>query len=137
MSKKKGFPAEVVTTIVHRDNGKCARCGKHVTHLQRGFSWSVHHRRPRSRGGTSLVWVDLAANGVVLCGSGTTGCHGWVESNRAEAVAAGFIVSALGVRTAADIPIRHHEYGLCYLNDYGGVDRIEEGWTPEAIEAWT
>lgn len=36
----------------------------------------VHHRVKRSQGGT---WSP--ANLLDSCGSGTTGCHGWVEAN--------------------------------------------------------
>jgi hypothetical protein len=30
-------------------------------------------------GGTSSDAIGQAVNGVPLCGSGTTGCHGWTE----------------------------------------------------------
>lgn len=36
---------------------------------------------------------DTCANLLLLCGSGTTGCHGWVESNRFAARAVGLLVS--------------------------------------------
>jgi hypothetical protein len=32
-------------------------------------------------GGTSRQELALAVNGVPLCGSGTTGCHGWAEGH--------------------------------------------------------
>lgn len=51
---------------------RCARCG------QRAANW--HHRLPRSRGGP-----DDPINLVALCGSGTTGCHGWVEHHPEQA----------------------------------------------------
>ena len=43
-------------------------------------------------GGTKRPETNGASNGVVLCGSGTTGCHNEVESDRAEYLAMGFLV---------------------------------------------
>lgn len=39
-----------------------------------GRGTTMHHRRKPGR-----VWS--AANLLHLCGSGTTGCHGWIEAN--------------------------------------------------------
>lgn len=44
-------------------------------------------------GGTKSPAVNLPANLITLCGSGTTGCHGWVEHHPAEAKALGLSVS--------------------------------------------
>lgn len=44
-------------------------------------------------GGSKWPGTNLPSNLLTLCGSGTTGCHGWVESNRTEAMAAGLLVS--------------------------------------------
>lgn len=54
---------------------------------------SIQHRRARGAGGTALPdGVDLA-NYLILCGTGTAGCHGWVETKeRAEAEALGLWV---------------------------------------------
>ena len=41
-----------------------------------GRAGTVHHRAKRSHGGT---WAP--ANLLAACGSGTTGCHGYVEAN--------------------------------------------------------
>lgn len=57
----------------------CARCG------QRGAS--RHEKVARGRGGPRDLF-----NTVILCGSGTTGCHGWVEANPAAAEAEGWWV---------------------------------------------
>jgi hypothetical protein len=40
---------------------------------------TTQHRIARGMGGTSSAKVSHPTNGVCLCGSGTTGCHGWVE----------------------------------------------------------
>ena len=120
--------------VIARDLGCCVRCGKHVAHLERGFAWSIHHRRPRGKGGTSLAWVGAAANLIVLCGSGTTGCHGWIESHRADARADGHLVPLNGIVRADEVAVRHAGLGLVLLTDEGGWRPVEEGPTPESME---
>lgn len=56
------------------------------------------HRLSRAHGGT---WAP--SNGVRLCGSGTTGCHGWVEANPMWAVAGGWRV--LSMQQPEDVPV--------------------------------
>lgn len=43
-------------------------------------------------GGTRDSAANSPANLIALCGSGTTGCHGWVESHREQARADGYLV---------------------------------------------
>lgn len=119
--------------VIVRDLGNCARCGQHVSHLERGRAWSIHHRRPRGAGGTSVAWVNNAANLIILCGSGTTGCHGWVESHRADARASGFLVPLNGIQKADEVAIKHHLLGLVLLTDEGGWVPSNEGPTPESM----
>ncbi|MGF3055641.1 HNH endonuclease [Microbacterium sp. YY-01] len=130
----KGFSTSTVHRIVARDRGACVRCGLLVAHLPRGVAWSVHHRRARGAGGTSVVWVNAASNGVVLCGSGTTGCHGWVESHQREAMTAGWVVSMNGRLRADEVVVRHRVLGVGYLTDDGGWVPVVEGPTPESWE---
>lgn len=120
--------------VIARDMGACARCGRHVAHLERGIAWSIHHRRPRGSGGTSLAWVNEAANQMIACGSGTTGCHGWIESNRREARALGYLVPLNGIQKADEVAINHKTLGLVYFTDGGGWVPVEEGPTPESWE---
>lgn len=117
--------------IIDRDQGCCARCGKHVTDLERGRAWSIHHRRPRGRGGTSLAWVNGAANLIVMCGSGVTGCHGEVESHRAQGRMDGYLIPLNGMQVAEDVPVRHAVHGLVRLTDDGGWVPVLRGPTPE------
>jgi hypothetical protein len=63
-----------------RDDGRCVRCRRHGP-----ANWD--HRKNASQGG---LWAP--SNGQLLCGSGTTGCHGWKTSNPAEAIAEGWAV---------------------------------------------
>jgi hypothetical protein len=73
-----------------RCGGRCERCGT--------AGYTVHHRRKRSQGGT---WDP--SNLLALCGSGTTGCHGWVEANPAAAMELGFWLS--NGETSADTAV--------------------------------
>jgi 5-methylcytosine-specific restriction endonuclease McrA len=52
----------------------CRLCGDPNT--------TAHHLVPRSLGGD-----DVVSNLVLLCGSGTTGCHGLVEAHDPQALA--------------------------------------------------
>lgn len=115
----KTVPPAVVERVIERDGGRCARCGRAVAHLVRGIAWSLHHRRPRGAGGTTLAWVNLPANLVILCGSGVTECHGWVEKHRDKARELGFLVRLSGLLIAADVAIEHAVHGLVRLDDEG------------------
>lgn len=118
--------------VVVRDLGCCVRCGRHVAHLERGRGWSIHHRRPRGTGGTSLLWVNLPANLVVLCGSGTTGCHGWIESHRTAAIEAGWLISQNGRLRAVDVPLTHVTLGRVFLTDEGSWVSADGPTEPDA-----
>ena len=119
MARSTGPSAVVVDIVWVRDNGSCARCGTGLSFAQRGSQWSVHHRRPRGMGGTSELWVNQPANLVCLCGSGVTGCHGWVEANRADARDLGWLVSRNAKFVAAEIPVTYPDGRLYQLDDDG------------------
>lgn len=53
---------------------------------------SIHHRTPRGMGGSRDKKLNSMANLVYICGSGTTGCHGRVESYREQAYERGWLV---------------------------------------------
>lgn len=57
--------------IYEAGQGRCVGCGR--TDL------TAQHRRARGMGGTREVSIGHPANGLPLCGSGSTGCHGWAE----------------------------------------------------------
>jgi hypothetical protein len=107
--------------VWERDKGLCQRCGKWVALEQRGvaFGWSVQHRKHRSRGGDNRM-----SNLIVLCGSGTTLCHGWVEGNPLAAQEDGWAVPGW----VPNEDIYQHPvstpWGLCMLDDEGGYDRL-------------
>lgn len=106
-----GFPAKVRALITERDEG-CVICGNPGT--------NIHHRHPRGMGGSKAAWINRPSNGILLCGSGTTGCHGHVETNRAWAVQHGYLVRH-GVQLPVNIPVAHVRHGLVFLTDDGRV----------------
>jgi len=53
--------------------------------------FSRHHRRLKRQGGTSEL-----DNLVLACGSGTSGCHGWIHRNPQRSRTLGWLVSAHG-----------------------------------------
>lgn len=69
--------------ILIRANFVCEFCGHNRSKDSLGY-WSVHHRRPRGMGGSKDPLTNSPLNLLLLCGSGTTGCHGYFESNREE-----------------------------------------------------
>jgi len=106
--------------IDRRENQSCARCGKGIWE-----NGSRHHRKYKSRGGG-----DEVSNGVLLCGSGTTGCHGWAHHHPDLARAEGFAVNSW--EDPALVPVRLYLAGgrAVYLDDEGGWS-LEPPVTPE------
>lgn len=78
--------------VTARCGGRCERCG--------GIGRSFHHRKKVSQGGE---WCP--SNIVRLCGSGTTGCHGWVEHEPNAAEAEGWHVRPWGC--PEEIPVKY------------------------------
>lgn len=106
-----GFPEPIRQLIIERAGYCCERCGRYAE------GGSIHHRRPRKMGGSRNPVTNSAVNGVLLCGSGTTGCHGDVESNRLQAIEDGWIVPAHADPTL--IPIHRVNLGPVYLDGNG------------------
>lgn len=72
---------------------------------------------------------------ILLCGSGTTGCHGWVHAHPANARAAGMILPALR-RPALEptaVPVQYVD-GWHLLSDDGLRVRIPESKAIELME---
>lgn len=115
---------DVRLMVIRRDSSRCVKCGKRIS---RG-DWyqgraSIHHRRLRSH---RFCGTDLPANLILLCGSGTTGCHGWCHSHPRQAMEEGLIVSAY--KTPSMVPLRSWK-GVLALDDEGGtsLQRKEDG----------
>lgn len=98
---------------------KCERCGRDFL----GFPVSVHHRRPRMMGGSKNQELHKSANLIVLCGTGTSGCHGWVESNRDKARELGYLIQK--VESAGEIPFQDNNGLWWYLDNYGGKRQLD------------
>jgi hypothetical protein len=80
--------------VLTRCHWRCVGCGS-------AHPLTVQHRVARGMGGRARAGADLTshpANGLALCGSGTTGCHGWVERHPEHA-------STLGWRIASGSPV--------------------------------
>lgn len=112
---------DVVKLVQSRDFGCCAYCGSGVDG-ERGYHWSVQHRQPAGMGGDRRA--HTASNLVLLHGSGTTQCHGWVESHRTEATKLGLLVRRPS--TPLLTPIEHAIHGLVLLDDEGGFSPVDE-----------
>jgi hypothetical protein len=110
---KQRMPQSTVTAVHARSQGKCERCG-----TSDSLRWSLHHRKPRGMGGSRDPLINSPANILLLCGSGTEGCHGWVESNRNESYASGLLVHRNDDPAEFPVTLR---YGEVYLDDVGGV----------------
>jgi hypothetical protein len=103
-----------------RDGGVCQRC-------LRGGNATRDHRRNRSQGG-----LTVASNLQLLCGSGTTGCHGWATTHPADALRDGWAVP--GWADPAAWPTRRYfrtevgtvRAGWALLDDGGGVLEVSE-----------
>jgi hypothetical protein len=97
--------------VRERSEGLCERCGV-------AYATNVHHRKNRSQGGR---WDP--ANCLHLCGSGTTGCHGYITSTPVQARAGGWTV-----RSGWDpqsVPVRLAGMGWRLLGPNGEIELTE------------
>jgi hypothetical protein len=114
---------EVRFTVLARAFYKCERCGGGPT----AFGFSVHHRLPRGMGGSKNANLHQPANLITLCGSGVDGCHGWVESNRDEARAKGYLLYRID--NASEIPFIDIDGIAWLIDDSGQKTRFDTKWT--------
>lgn len=102
--------------VARRDAGRCVRCRRFAHGL------NFDHRVNRSQGGR---WS--ASNGQMLCGSGTTGCHGWATTHPELAIADGWSVPGWGdPQTWPSRRWVHDELVWVLLDDSGGFTRITD-----------
>ncbi len=108
-------PSKTTRALVYARAGeRCELCGESAE------GGSVHHRRPRGMGGTKDPARNAASNLLLLCGSGTTRCHGWVESHRDHALLLGLLIPKGSPYLPADIPVAlGHGIGSVWLTDDG------------------
>lgn len=91
------FVAKVRTFVFGRERGVCRCCRSRPAE-------SMHELRPRSLGGKVSKY-----NSVAVCGSGTTGCHGYLQTyqigyafEQRPIDAQGTIIFTPGTHSAAD-----------------------------------
>lgn len=102
-------PSTKLRTLVEaRDGNRCVKCGKPTPRDED----SLHHRLPRGRGGG-----NTAENLILLCGTGVTGDHGWVEQHRAASYRLGYLVES-GL-DPADKPVAVAGVGWMYPTEDG------------------
>lgn len=121
---------EWIETVIHsRSGGRCevqspeclAGPGGELSRLPR-YRRSLHHRRPRGKGGTRRADVNSIAGLLDVCGDGTTGCHGYVERHRTWGFARGFLVPNNGTGDAvnvAAVPVTLPSGRRVLLDEYG------------------
>lgn len=108
-----GPSRETKNDVWRRAGDQCERCGR-VLNSGVYESFSIHHRMPRGMGGTKNEWINDQSNLLLLCGSGTTGCHGWIERNRADSYGDGFLVHSY--ENPWDVPVMVHRGHPLRLN---------------------
>ena len=107
------IPKRLRDAVLDRDDHRCVRCGRHL----HGLTYSIHHRTPGGMGGSKHV--NTMPNLISLCGSGTTGCHGQVESYRERARDGGFLVR------------RRHDPAARPVRTWRGWELpTDTGWSP-------
>lgn len=105
-----GFPAAVRTLIDWRDSDmgallpavRCQCCGRVI----RREDGSRQHRVARGAGGTRNPAVSSPVNGVWLCGSGVTGCHGAAEQRLPDMRERGLWLRQSDLKNLHLIPVR-------------------------------
>ena len=100
---------------LERQGWHCLRCGVNIHDPSRWPGRSGHHRQLRRAADPDVR--HSPANIVELCGSGDTGCHGWVHRHVAEAERLGLIVP-FGMDPLA-IPVRDWRGKWFRLNQDG------------------
>lgn len=106
---------KIHAVVDRRDGDNCRRCGQPVWD-----DFSRHHRMPRGAGGS--VRVDRVSNILKLCGSGATGCHGWVEKYRNDAALLGYLLPKFNPDIDPETePVFTHEFGWVLLGDLGQI----------------
>lgn len=82
--------------LQQRSDGICEVCGA-------ARATNIHHRTPRGMGGTNRA-IHTVEWLLHLCGSGTQGCHGYIESHPEVAYSKGWKLRRL------DTPARPVQY---------------------------
>ena len=118
-----GPSSAAVQLVLGRAGLHCERCGSPLTG-ERGYGWSIHHRRGRDDRPDSHSTQNL----VVVCGGdNVTGCHGWCHSRRSESQPAGFWLSRIAGTDPLLEPFLLHGEEWLYLTADGGYSDSPPG----------
>lgn len=123
-------PQTVRTAFFDREKERCFLCRIPLRWEDRGIGWSAHHRKPRGSGGTSDARIGSIANCLILCGSGTTGCHGRIERNREVAKAVGLLIPGNATTeeyAPAAVRVRRMDKTWWLLTESGRAVEVDEG----------
>ena len=89
------IPPPVLALIRARSDDLCEVCGRRAE--------STHHRKRGGMGGSKDPAAHSPANLLRVCGDGTRGCHGMIESNRTVSYVNGRLVRQRD--SPADVPV--------------------------------
>lgn len=125
-----GPTAAVLKIVKERDGGKCLRCGRPSTNTQ--------HRIGRGMGGSRRPEVNSPAALASICGSGATGCHGYITQHPTEAYATGWAIRRSSTTPPSQIPLVDIAGRSWFLTEEGDIKPTRLGglWPehPELIE---
>lgn len=126
-------PQTVRTAFFDREKERCFLCRRPLVWERRGAAvggWSAHHRKPRGTGGTSDPRIGSIANCLILCGTGTTGCHGRIERNREVALRVGLLIPRNATTeeyAPAAVRVRRMDKTWWLLTESGRAVEVDEG----------
>jgi hypothetical protein len=103
--------------VLDRDGMVCRRCARSLLHLRA----SKHHRRPKGMGGGDPIYYDRPDNIVLVCGSGTTGCHGWIHAHPTHSYATGWLIRHGSDEEPSEIPLTDVGGREFFLTEEGGI----------------
>ena len=122
--KKRAYEAATI-----RDEDLCQKC---LRDCGRGVT-SRHHRQPRD------AFNSIVSNLVVLGGTGTTGCHGFVTAHSRDAIAQGWAMPRHTTIVPSEWPARRWlptGYGTVRLAWVLYLDAPDQGvWCVEISDA--
>ena len=98
--------------VADRSEGFCERCCRFLP-------LTMHHSKKRGQGGP---WEPT--NIVAVCGSGTTGCHGWIENHPDSAAVEGFHCRPW--INPAELMVLYRRSHWVLLTPEGGIDHVED-----------
>lgn len=100
-----GPARDVVDAVLERGAHSCEICSAGLGPV-RGVDYQIHHRRPRAMGGTDRPETNWPSNLLLLCPAD----HEAIESRRAEATEAGWLVPQTSDPAQIPVLIRYERW---------------------------